>query len=175
MMSASARAATRIALAFLVAMSVANAQQPPPASNPLVSIQVLKAKTVFLSNAGTDAASMVALQPLGDPDSPFGGFAAAIKSWGRFEVSTAPADADLVFEFQVESAISGSLGSNTDYKTFLSVTILDAKTHFILWAIKTPLAVTRKFAQNLNASITSLVSGLKSLTASGGTSAVPSR
>jgi hypothetical protein len=167
MKPASAGIATSIILACFMAASVADAQQQGAPSTSLVPTQLLRAKTVFLSNAGADTSSLVALGTLGDPDSAFGGFVAAMKSWGHFDVASAPADADLVFEFHVESASSGNLGSFTDYKTFLSVTILDAKTHFILWTIKTPLAVTRQFGQNVSTSVTKLVNGLKSLTTPG--------
>jgi hypothetical protein len=47
-----------------------------------------------------------------------------MKSWGRYELTAAPADADLIFEIRYISGI-------TDAQLCLS--IVDPKTHVVLW------------------------------------------
>ena len=47
-----------------------------------------------------------------------------MKSWGKYELVTAPADADLVFEIRYVSGFSDSQ---------LCLSIVDPKTHFVLW------------------------------------------
>jgi hypothetical protein len=101
---------------------------------------ILNAKTVFLSNAGMD------VNPAGTSSEYDGGatrfyneFYAAMKSWGRFQLVPAPADADLIFEIRFtdptgpgnsEGAKPGAPGAQK-----FRLVILDPKTHIKLWAL----------------------------------------
>ncbi len=156
-----------LALFFMTGPVIA--QSPIGVSAVLVPAQVSAAKTIFLSNAGLDAASMVAFSLWGKPDTPYVQFFGAVKSWGHYQTATTPVDSDLVFEFRIESALRNAEPITT-YSSFLNVSILDAKTHFVLWTIKTPLQVTRKFDQDVNVGVMNLIDSLKNVVAAAATS-----
>jgi hypothetical protein len=151
-------------LAFFFMTGPVVAQSPIAISAVSVPAQVSAAKTVLLSNAGLDAASMVAFSLWGKTDTPYVQFVAATKSWGHYQLATTLVDSDLVFEFRIESALRNATPITT-YSSFLNLSILDAKTHFVLWTIKTPLEVTRKFDQDVNVSVMHLIDKLKSVVA----------
>jgi len=161
-----ARRAFVASLAFFFMTGLAIAQSAIAVPAVLVPAQVSAAKTIFLSNAGLDAASMVAFSLWGKPETPYAQFFAAVKSWGHYQLATTPVDSDLVFEFRIESALRNATPITT-YSSFLNVSILDAKTHFVLWTIKTPLQVTRKFDQDVNVGVMNLI---KSVVAAADTS-----
>jgi hypothetical protein len=71
--------------------AASQSKQTPPAPIPP---QILAAKRVFIGNAGGEDLSLYT----GGPDRPYNQFYAAVKSSGRFELLSAPADADLLFE-----------------------------------------------------------------------------
>jgi hypothetical protein len=140
-----------VALASLPLMAADKG--PAPVQAP-VPAQVLTAKKVFISNAGVNGMGFAILQRAGDPDSPFNQFYAAIKSWGRLEIVGAPSDADLVIEIRFDSALLG-------------LTILDAKTHFILWTIAEPVEwanLAKTWRKNIAQGVTNLVGDFKRLT-----------
>ena len=58
-------------------------------------VPIFSAKKVFVSNATGEIRL-----PLGNPDLAYDEFYAAMKSWGRYEIVSSPADADLVFEIR---------------------------------------------------------------------------
>lgn len=87
-----------------------------PAAAP-IPIQVVSGKKVFISYRESDA------DP-GAPNLTYNEFYALMKSWGKYELVTAPADADLVFEIRYVSGLSDSQ---------LCLSIADPKTHFVLW------------------------------------------
>lgn len=89
---------------------------PDPAPGP-VPLQVITGKKAFVSNGESDA------DP-GAPNLTYNEFYALMKSWGKYELTTAPADADLIFEIRYISGI-------TDAQLRLS--IVDPKTHVVLW------------------------------------------
>jgi hypothetical protein len=85
-----------------------------------------------------------------------------MKSWGQYDLSATPAESDLIFEFRVTAAPFLS-GATLTYLTFLNLAVVDAKTHFVLWTLRSPLDVTNKIDENVNASVTTLINSLKSL------------
>ena len=135
----------------------------------LVPMQVLSAKKIFLSNAGLDGSSIVAFStfPKTKTGMPYAGFVAAMTSWGHYDCVAAPADSDIVFEFRVESDFSSLNAPFASYSTFLSVVILDTKTQFVLWSVKSPLDVNKKFDQNVGTAVTELMDSIKALVTSG--------
>jgi hypothetical protein len=89
---------------------------------------------VFISNAGGSSLDAVIDETIfnGGPDRPYNQFYAAMKSWGRYELVSSPADADLVLE------ISWSLtdtGLRLPVLGQLRLVIIDPKTHITLWNI----------------------------------------
>ena len=86
-------------------------------------------------------------------------FYAAIKSWGKYELVSAPGDADLVLEISFESP----RGFFPDFR----LRILDAKTHIVLWALAENLALGGRKAnrvKNWDQALEKLVNDLKVLT-----------
>jgi hypothetical protein len=95
-----------------------------------VPAQIISGKKVFISNAGeenlnTPIASLLS----GRSDRVYNQFYAAMKQWGRYELVSAPADADLVFE--IGFTISGS-GQLPEFG-HLRVAVRDPKTNVLLW------------------------------------------
>lgn len=158
-----------VTVAGLISVPIARAEPLSSSPAPLVPIQVLSARKVFLSNAGLDGNSMVAFNRFSNTKAgmPYADFAAAMKSRGQYDCVATPADSDVVFEFRVESYIY-SLNGLASYSTFLSVIILDTKTHFVLWTVKSPVDITIKFDQNVDTAVTKLLDSIKTLAATGG-------
>jgi hypothetical protein len=104
-------------LVLLVVLS-AQAQKvvDPPAAP--VPTQVLTAKRVFVSN-GESA------NPLGLPNLAYNSFYAEMKAWGKYELVSTAADADLVFAVRFEGGPFPSL----------RLVISDPKTHVALWPL----------------------------------------
>src|SRR5579863_5248765 len=87
--------------ASLSTIPVAQAQQPAtelPVA-PLPS-QILSAKKVFVVSAMGDRDPRIA-KYIGGPDGIYNQFYADVKSSGRFELVSAPADADLVLQVKI--------------------------------------------------------------------------
>lgn len=104
------------ALAMLT-VPIAGAKKPAePAAAPIPS-QVVMGKKVFISYKESDA------DP-GAPNLTYNEFYSLMKEWGKYELTSAPADADLVFEIRFVSGISDSQ---------LCLSIVDPKTHVVLW------------------------------------------
>jgi hypothetical protein len=158
-----------VTVAGLISVPIARAEPMSSSSASLVPIQVLSAKKVFLSNAGLDGNSVVAFNRSAKTKAgiPYAAFVAAMKSRGQYDCVATPADSDVVFEFRVESYVHSLDGSLASYSTFLSVTILDTKTHFVLWTVKSPVDITIKLDQNLGTAVTELLDSIKALGATG--------
>ena len=105
-----------LALAF-VTLPIATASKASDPPSAPVPAQVLTGKKAFISYRESDA------DP-GARDLTYNAFYSLMKSWGKYELVPAPADADLVFEIRFISGISDSQ---------LCLSIVDPKTHFVLW------------------------------------------
>src|SRR5271154_1373899 len=142
----------RLAILFFVftsmttisALAGQQPNDPPPAPVPA---PIFTAKKVFVSNATGE----IALPP-GNPDLTYNEFYAAMKSWGRYELVSSPADADLVFEIRFTFVIGptgvfqGNGGSTQDFQ--FRLVILDAKSHVVLWAFSESIPRTGKQAKS---------------------------
>jgi len=111
-------------------------KQAPPAPTPSL---IFTAKKVFIANAGGDESLFDSPQYNGGPDRLYNEFYAAMKSWGRYEIVSAPDDADLVFEISltiVQPRRSEPTGDNNPiYDSQFHLAIRDMKTHVILWGL----------------------------------------
>lgn len=137
---------------ILPAMAAVMAQAPAAP----VPAQILSAKKVFLSNTGRGFDSSAWT---GGHDRIYNEFYAALKSWGRYELVSAPSDADLVLDVNVvrESVVWQ-----------FELEILDPKTGIVLWVHYEPIkiAVSQKNRdQNFDDTIYKLAADLKTLTA----------
>jgi hypothetical protein len=146
--------------ATLLSVPVLTAQQQaaPPAPVPP---QIVTARKIFVSNTSADGTSAGYFWKIGGPTRPFDEFYAAMKNWGRYELVSAPADADLVFEIRFGEPV-GILGAPC------VISILDAKTHFTLWTLVEPMqGALRKgtWEKNFTQGMTKIVEDLKKLSA----------
>ncbi len=118
--------------------------------------QIVTAKKVFISNTGRGFDSSAWT---GGHDRMYNQFYADMNSWGRYELVSAPGDADLVLDVNV---IRDSVVWQFELE------ILDPKTGIVLWTHDEPIkiAVSQKNRdQNFDDAIYKLVSDLKTLTA----------
>lgn len=110
-------------------MSAQQSKGPAPAPVP---VQIGAAQKVFISNAGGESFETVIDQTVfnGGPDRPYNEFYAAVKSWGRYEIVSSPADADLVLEI---SWVLTDTGLKLPVLGQLRLVVVDPKTHVTLW------------------------------------------
>ena len=102
-----------------------------------IPLQIVAAKRVFIGNAGGDERPYEDAQFSGGSDRTYNDFYADMKSWGRYELVAAPAEADLLFEIsfsQVQYPQAGSLSSPI-YDPQIRLLIRDPKTSAVLWGL----------------------------------------
>ena len=115
---------------------------PSPAPVPM---QIRTTRKAFISNLGAQFNARQLGGAIGRgnynvaPNRHYDLFYAAIKNWGRYDLTVTPTEADLVLEISFaqpivrDDVLQGSGGSSDDPQFKLS--ILDAKTHFVLWTL----------------------------------------
>jgi len=160
------------AILTLLSVSAAARAQSKDAPAAPVPAQISAAKKVFISNAGSDVNPFGPFsQYTGLPSRPYNEFYAAMKSWGRFDLVAAPADADLILEIRfTDPSGPPSVASSKTTAPYgsqeLRVAVLDPRTHFTLWAITEylPVAILQSNRdKNFDRAMISLVSDIKSL------------
>ena len=149
---------------------MASAQQVPEAGNAPVPPTLFTAKRVFVSNAGADSGLFP--HPFsGSPDRPYNQFYAALQGWGRYELVAEPQEAELVFEIQLIGP-NGPANPNkqkgaSDPLPMFRLSILDRKTHYMLWALTESIAsanLQKTHDHNLDEALARLTLDLKRLT-----------
>jgi hypothetical protein len=153
-------------------------KQAPPAPIPP---PILRAQKVFIANAGGDESLFDTPQYNGGPDRLYNEFYAAMKSWGRYQLVDAPADADLVFEVQltlIQPLRSTPLGGeNPPYDSLFHLTVRDVKTHETLWGLtehaQTAILQSNR-DKNFDQALGGIMSELKRIAGPAQTSAPPS-
>lgn len=129
----------------------ANATQAAPLPS-----QILTAKKVFLANIGEDSELRIWS---GGPDRMYNEFYAALKSRGRYELVTAPANSDLIMEIKVVS---------NSFPWRFKLVLLDPNTQTPLWAIYETInanGLQKTRDKNFSDTVNKLVDDLKALTA----------
>jgi len=128
----------------LLSGAISAAQQkkpthPAPTLAPIPA-QILTAKKIFVANGGGDESRFdEAASYSGGPDRAYNEFYAAMKTWGRYELVSAPGDADLVFEirltvFQLQRQRVLADDSTASDSQFRFV-IRDSRSHETLWGL----------------------------------------
>jgi hypothetical protein len=124
-----------LAMCFLSGVGHAAQQKKATAAAP-IPVQIVTARKVFIANGGGDE-SRDGYFYTGGPDRAYNEFYDFMKTWGRYELVAAPADADLVFEirltvFDMEPTRGGAIpASDSQFR----IVIRDVKTHEGLWAL----------------------------------------
>jgi hypothetical protein len=121
-----------VAIAILGLIPLLSAQQSKGAPPGPVPPQIAAAQKVFISNAGGESFENVIDQTVfnGGPDRPYNQFYAAMKNWGRYELVSSPADADLVLEV---SWVLSDTGLKLPVLGQLRLVVIDPKTRVTLW------------------------------------------
>jgi hypothetical protein len=128
-------------LSVAAALSLATAafgQMPAYDKAGPVPAAITAAKTVFISNAGSDSGLFP--EPFtGDPDRPYTEFYSALKATGDYTLAGDPAQADLVLELRL-FAPYGPTNANkqngtADPRPMFRLVVYDGKTHYILWTV----------------------------------------
>lgn len=127
-----------------------------------VPAQIISAKRVFVANLAGNVITGLS----GGPDRNYNQLYAALRSWGRFDLTSAPAGADMVLEISQVFLRKNPSDRSQDYAG-LRITIVDPKTNVPLWRLDQPIepAILEKNQEkNYNLSMTQLVNRLKALT-----------
>lgn len=118
--------------------SAVSAQLPADPSSGPVPPGLLAAKTVFVSNAGSDS-GLFPSPFSGSPARPYAEFCAALKATGDYTLVTDPGQADLVLELQLTAPYGPSdankVAGAADPLPMFRLVVYDRKTHFILWTL----------------------------------------
>jgi hypothetical protein len=164
-MSKIARIATFCIAAVLALLTVPIAAAKKVADPPAAPIptQILTSKKVFISNGESNAETNI-------PNLPYNAFYEFMKSWGKYELTTAPDAADLVFEvrYVTFTAKKGPFGYGNPVEWQLHLLILDPKTHIVLWAFTEDVddaILDSTFRKNFDQAMANLVDDVKKLTA----------
>jgi hypothetical protein len=139
------------------------AQQPQEIPAAPVPGQIASAKKIFISNAGEETIFRLPKDVLfrGGPNRAYNQFYAAMKSWGRHELVSAPADADLVFEIGFMDRNAGPV-----FVCQFKLVILDPKTGMALWTITKYVALAgmaKNREKNYDAAMMDLMEDVKSI------------
>ena len=153
----------RTALVFAVIVTAAQAQHAP------VPPALLSAKTVFLSNAGSDA-GLFPHPFTGTESRGYDQLYAALATWSHYTLVDSPAKADLVLEIRLIAPSGPSSGNKvngaSDPLPMFRLTVYDRPTHYVLWAFGATIdaaALQKSHDRNFDDSIVYLVENFKTL------------
>jgi hypothetical protein len=142
-------------LSMIPSIPMLRAQEQPMPSAPIPA-QVLAAKKVFISNGGDDDWTIP--RQIHTPSLTYNQFYADIKNWGKYELMSSPADADVVFEIRSYDSREAGLQ--------VHLAILDPKTHITLWSLTQGVEGASRIAtarKNFDGGMNALVGDLKKL------------
>lgn len=131
-----------------------------------VPAQIAAAKSVFIANGGADATSLETLKRAQQSrDEAYNEFYAQLKAAGQYTVVGSPANADLVFDLRFTMPME-TCGRGCSYAPQLTLSIVDAKTHFMLWTLTEPVEGAIRVAtwkKNFSAAINALVKDVEGM------------
>jgi hypothetical protein len=141
--------------------NVVTAQQTVEPPNAPIPSPIIMGKKAFISN--TSGETRV---PTGTGDLTYNKFYAAMKSWGRYELVPAPADADLVFEISFRFVIGATNNGGSDRDYEFRVILRDPKSNVVLWAFSEVVPQSSKGATSrkyFDQTMTTIVGDVKNL------------
>jgi hypothetical protein len=153
------RRKTRVSVLFLAAATVlltiplADAKKVPDPPAAPIPTQVLTGRKVFISNSESTA-DMI----FGVPNLTYNVLYEHMKDWGKYELVSAPADADLIFNINFVVLLNQQL----------RLVVIDPKTHTALWTFAEPVQTWARQAtgrKNFDQTMSKLVDDVKNLTA----------
>jgi len=139
---------TRVFWALFVAVFCAaaapfSAQKPASVSSGPVPPAIIQAKSVFVSNSGSDRDLFPGIYSEGrelpylfngDEGRPYSEFYSALSATGDYKLLSDPAPADLVLELQLRAhpaPVNGAPGPLAEFRLI----VYGSQTHFVLWTI----------------------------------------
>jgi hypothetical protein len=150
----------------LASVPVLGAQQTADMVRAPLPSQIYTGKKVFISNAGSESNLFPGIFS-GRPDRTYDQFYGAMKSWRRYELMLAPADADLVFEIRFVAPVGmvGIMNGNgvSTLDPQLRLVILNPKTRVVLCGFTEHVKPSTSISKNFDQAIANLVAGLKSV------------
>jgi hypothetical protein len=154
-----------LAMALVVALAGAGtlaAQTTTPSLSAPLPAQIFAAKKIFISNASGET-----VIGAGASELTYNGFYAQTKAWGRYDLESAPADADLIFEIRYETPLGPANSGTSSEFPQIRLAIFDPKTHVVLWAFCEPIVSTKHKSnqEHLDETLTNLVNDVKNLVA----------
>ena len=151
--------AVLVLAATLLVLPLSGQSQPETPAAPIPS-QIAAAKKIFVSNLGEASPYTNNIASYaGGPNRAYNQFYDAMKTWGQYELVSAPADADLVFEIAFQYT---GFPANTGRE--LRLLIVDPKTNIPLWGFAEyvePAGAAKNREKNLNLAMTALVNDVK--------------
>jgi hypothetical protein len=98
-----------------------------------VPSQILKGKTVFVSNDAPEIFDDVDTYS-GGPNRAYSQFYSGIKTWRRYEIVSAPSNADLILQIHLINP-HGTHVERRDIPDQFQLAILDPRTNVLLWKV----------------------------------------
>jgi hypothetical protein len=151
-------AAVLVFAATLLVLPLSGQSQPETPAAPIPA-QIAAAKKVFVSNLGEASPySNNVASYAGGPNRAYNQFYDAMKTWGKYELVSAPAAADLVFEIAFQYTAFPAATRE------LRLLIVDPKTDIPLWGFAEyvePAGAAKNREKNLNLAMTVLVNDVK--------------
>jgi hypothetical protein len=154
---------------------------PPPAA---AAAKIASAKTVFVSNLGSDPVAAANIP--GGANASYNQFYASLQQWGHFELATSPSNADLIFEIRSTEKrhesehVGRGEGPRSyavaTYPSITSLTIRNPADQSVLWTTETKFLVAatpKGVYSHFDQAIENLTNQLKELVPSGVPAAVP--
>jgi hypothetical protein len=131
---------SRTILSFtpVMLLSAISLAQKPASAAPAAPIpaQILTAKKIFIANAGAIEMDEDAPHFSGGPDRAYDEIYSALTNWGRYQIVSSPADADLLLEISLDSIVVDPKGPYIP-QFRLKIKIRDSRTNALLWSLNT--------------------------------------
>ncbi len=167
MKSASWAACLAVAIGY-AASAAAFAQIPAPAQDGPVPPAIAAAKSIFVSNAGSDIDLFPGIHSeghqllylfSGDEDRPYSEFCSALAATGDYKLPGDPSQADLVLELQLRAHPAPDLSAPGPLAE-LRLIVYGGQSHYVLWTITQaiePANLQKNRDKNLDEAITNLL------------------
>ncbi len=158
-----------MAVAMLVLGAAAFCQQAAPSAAGPVPGAIVSARTIFISNGGSDA-GLFPSPFSGDANRPYSEFYKALQADSHYQIVSDPAQADLVLELRLVAPLGPSNPNKAqgapDPEPQFRLEIYDRKTHYVLWTLTRSIrwAVLQKtHDRNFEDALTQLVKDFEAL------------
>lgn len=166
-----------VCVALLSAVAVLAQQQPAAEMKAPVPPAILTAKTIFVSNAGSDS-GLFPSPFSGNTDRSYNQFYAALKATGQFELVADPGEADMVLELQLIAPNGPSEGSKqkgaSEPLPMFRLVVYDRKTRYALWTLTRSIQIAylqKTHDRNFDSALSALLLDFETLTSKAPTAA----